>query len=329
MLKEIDPFLARPFCYGAKAFRSVLCRKAVTGTLVIRPGGMGDLVAAIMALEWMGIPFRDIDWLIESRSRPWAEYLGLKHYCYDVNPLQISRQLWGRFSTVINTEQLFGLSQAYALLCADRNGNIWKFSTNRGLSLEDNHSVSYDSRTSHEVVEFAKLFSQALCKPFPSHPLERPRLRKASQPPVIAIAGRQSKTRSFTAQEWRLYCEKWLGDRPCVVVSSPQDRVFATELTGLLGSRARLFSGSFKEVCEQIADSEEVFTVDGGMVHVASYFGVKTVALFTSGNDAKWKPLAEGSAMWRRSDLQCQPCVKFGQVPPCQHEFACKKIPIP
>jgi hypothetical protein len=66
--------------------------------------------------------------------------------------------------------------------------------------------------------------------------------------------------------------------------------------------------------------------VDGGFLHIASYYGVPVTGVFTSGRESKWAALAPGSRMVRRADLECQPCTWFGQVAPCVHDFACKEL---
>jgi ADP-heptose:LPS heptosyltransferase len=108
------------------------------------------------------------------------------------------------------------------------------------------------------------------------------------------------------------------------VASAPADRPFAATLAARFPARAEHFQGDFSALCERLAAAEALFTMDGGMVHVASYYGVPTTAVFTSGRARKWAPLAAGSATVRRADLDCQPCTLFGQTPPCPRGHACK-----
>ena len=79
-------------------------------------------------------------------------------------------------------------------------------------------------------------------------------------------------------------------------------------------------------LCDLIRASEEVLTVDGGFLHIASYYGVPVTGLFTSGRDRKWAALSPGSRVVRRDDLPCRPCTWFGQVPHCTHNFVCKEL---
>jgi len=63
-----------------------------------------------------------------------------------------------------NTEQRFGLAEAYALACRSKRSRVASFTTNRGSSWS-HVKVSYDWRDRHETIEFANLFATALGLP--------------------------------------------------------------------------------------------------------------------------------------------------------------------
>jgi ADP-heptose:LPS heptosyltransferase len=246
--------------------------------------------------------------------------------CYDEHPLKTLAEARDRYSLVINTEQFFGLTQACALLSRSKGGRLVSFETNRGSWWSD-VAVSYDWRDRHETVEFARLFAAALGLPEPRGPRgPRGRLHPPGAPPLVAIAGRRSRSRRLSVDAWATLISRWHQKRPFLIGAAAEDADFAEELTGRFDGLASRFTGSFDELCGQIDRSEEVFTMDGGAVHIASYFGVSTLALFTSGRERKWRPLGEGSRILRRHDLACQPCTKFGQVPPCPYGYACLKL---
>ena len=324
-LKSLDAILSP----GASLLASVLpgAGRALPGkTLILRPGGLGDLICADIALQELALDARDFTWLVERRSKPWALFRHLPHLCYDENPLKTLRELRNQYDLVINTEQLFGLTEACALLGRAKGGRLVSFETNRGSSWSD-VAVAYDWRDRHETVEFARLFAAALELPDVDRPrLSRPRLYPPDGPPLVCIAGRQSRSRRLSLDAWTALVSRWHQQRPFLIASAPEDAGFAGELTGRFDGLATRFTGSFDELCGQIARSGEIFTMDGGAVHIASFFGVSTLALFTSGRDRKWHPLGEGSRILRRHDLACQPCTKFGQVPPCPYGYACLKL---
>jgi len=287
---------------------------------------MGDLICADIALEELGLDPRRFTWLIEARSKPWAEYRRLNYFCYDIDPLQTLKQMWSRHDLVINTEQLFGLTQAYAMLALRKGGDLVSFETNRG-SRWSGLVVPYDWRDEHETVAFARLFARALDHPYVERgTLQRARLHPSDAPPLVLIAGRQSPSRNLSLETWVTLIAAAYPGRPFLIAAAPEDADFAEKIADRFPGLARRFSRSFGELCEQIARSEELFTMDGGGVHIASFFGVPTLALFTSGRDRKWHPLGFGSRLIRRNDLACQPCTRFGQVPPCAHQFACLRL---
>jgi heptosyltransferase II len=293
--------------------------------LIVRPGGMGDLICADIALQELGRDARDFFWLIETRSQPWAAYRGLPHLCYDAGFAGVLAKIRGRHQRVINSEQLFGLAQATALLACSRHSRLLSFETIRGVTWSDS-TVPYDWEVGHETISFARLFAAALDLPEKGKPRgPRPRVHPASAPPLVLIAGRQSVSRRLSLEVWVKLISKWHGDRAFEIAAAPEDDAFAAQLSSSFKNALR-FTGPFDAVCERIARAEEFFTVDGGGVHIASYFGVPTLAIFTSGRDRKWHPLGEGSRILRRHDLPCQPCTKFGQVPPCPNAYACLKL---
>jgi ADP-heptose:LPS heptosyltransferase len=324
-LKSLDAVLYRGACLLASALPKSGCAPCGK-TLILRPGGLGDLICADIALQELVLDPRDFTWLIERRSKPWALFRGLSHLCYDERPLKALPEVRDRYSLVINTEQFFGLTQACGLLSRSKGGRLVSFETNRGSAWSD-ITVAYDWRDRHETVEFARLFAAALGLPELTGPrLPRPRLHPPGAPPLVAIAGRQSPSRRLSLDAWTTLISRWHQKRPFLVGAAPEDADFAEQLAGRFDGLASRFTGSFDELCGQIARSEEVFTMDGGAVHIASYFGISTFALFTSGRDRKWRPLGEGSRILRRRDLACQPCAKFGQVPRCPYGYACLKL---
>src|SRR5689334_8574765 len=119
-------------------------RPADPRPLILRPGGMGDLIVLCIAVEQLGLDPRDFFWVIERRSKVWARRLGLPHVCYDDDIIRQHWRLAGRFPMVINSEQFFGLSQATALLACGRTSALTCFSTNRAAACAQ-HRVLYDA----------------------------------------------------------------------------------------------------------------------------------------------------------------------------------------
>lgn len=284
---------------------------------------MGDLILAQLALEFLNIDYRKLDWIIEQRSAPWADYTHLNYVCYD-GPLRLIAHKAACYETVINTEQYFGLSQAIASLCLAPQGKAFAFSTNRAARFADVIST-YDWMDSYEGDEFARIFSLATNGRPPA--LMEPRCRRfpVSGPRLVGVAGLQIEARSLSLQKICELITSWNQGRSFTIVAAAQDKEFARTLAKQFGN-ASIFEGTFSETCDLISRSEELFCVDGGLVHIASYFGVPVTAIFTSGREQKWKPFSNGSSIIANTTLACRPCTKFGQVPKCSNGFACKQL---
>lgn len=326
-LKAMDPWAGPIASFAAAAGRAMTTpfRSPTDRPLVIRPGGLGDLVCAQIALEELRLDPRDVLWLVETRSASWADYAHLPHLAYDSEWVDVVRTVAGRHRLVINTEQRFGLSQAVATLACSRDGRSVAFATNR----QAGHAtvrVPYDWDATHETVEFRHLFATAFgLADRPSDVPMRRRLRPSDGTVVVAISGTNHPSRTFGADEWAAFVRSHATHDPLEIVAAPSDSGLASALASRVAD-ARVVAGTFADMCERLATAEAVLTVDGGPVHIASYFGVPTTAVFTSGRDRKWAPLAEGSRVLLRPELACRPCTVFGQPPPCPHNYACKDI---
>lgn len=334
LLKSADILSAHPASLVGMGL-SILCRaknieKTSRRTAILRPGGMGDLVCLVMAVEHLGMDARSFFWVIEKRSAGWARYLGLEHICYDEAGIFGPLRWASSFDQVINTEQLFGLSQSFALSMRRRGGKLFCFSTNRCSQYADVR-VEYDWKDAHEVTEFARLLSAALSCNLPSGSQNpsRARNRPSGGRKMVCLAGFQSESRRISVERWAGLIEQWAGSSTDLLLAhAPEDRRVADKLCELLGNRIQRFSGSFESLCDEVASAESLFTMDGGMVHIASYFGIPTTVLFTSGRDHKWAPLALESAIVRTQGLSCQPCTQFGQTPPCSNHFKCHELDV-
>ncbi|HET6509498.1 MAG TPA: glycosyltransferase family 9 protein [Baekduia sp.] len=328
-LKDVDRPLSLVAAVVGRAIGAAAsaARAADGRLLVVRPGGMGDLIAAQIAVEELGRdPRADVRWVVERRSAAWARNQGLDHVAYDDRPAAALAALAGRHAVVVNTEQLFGLSQGLTLAAGRRGGRAFAFATNRGSRAAIR--VPYDAYDEHETVAFGRLLAVAWGLPFAPDAPPRPRARRRPSDGtlLVAVSGRQSPTRSLGVEQWAAIARAWAAGRPLTVVAAPIDRAFADELAAQLGAGATREDHGFDALCDRIARAEGLLTMDGGPVHIASYHGTPTRTIFTSGREGKWAPLAEGSEIVRTSGLWCQPCTLFGQTPPTRNALACHRL---
>jgi ADP-heptose:LPS heptosyltransferase len=334
----LSPF-ARVVSFVVQKLRLMMGLKKNPRPLVLRPGGMGDLVLLTLALRELGQDFCRFDFVIEKRSEAWAKHLGLRYYCYDrVRDLRIIWQIGSR-TTVVDTEQLHGLSRCFATIMSAEN--VFGFSSSKGNRIE-HFQTPYDYDKEHELVSFKKLMSFSLNTPLDSAQLknmtsfESPHFlnnemekSEANQKHVVlSLAGNAVASRTLTAHEWTEFALPHLSPEDTLYITHiKSDRLLAEALKEHISKNTKdvfLICGEFDLVCKAIATAQKMITIDGGAVHLASYFNVPSVVFFTSGRSEKWAPLVKGSAIVKRSDLSCQPCVKYGIQPPCNYLYVCK-----
>lgn len=324
-LKRVDGGLTPPAVAAGRVIAALARRTPSAAPLLVRPGGMGDLIALQIACEELAIDPRGAQWLVERRSASWARRAGLPHVTFDERPLRALRATAGRHRVVVNTEQRFGLSHAAAAAARAHGGATFAPSTNLAARWAD-VVVPYDPYDEHETVAFARLLAAALGGEPPERAPVRERRRPDDGHVVAAVSGLQSETRALPPGAFAEAVVAEAAGAPVRVTAAPIDLAYAQELLRLLPAGTELFRGDFDGVCDVIATAARLVAVDGGPVHIASYYGVPATAIFTSGRFAKWAPLGAGSRIIRRHGLACQPCTLFGQTPPCPNGLACLEL---
>ena len=293
-------------------------------TLIVRPGGMGDLIQCTIALESLGLDPRTFTWLIERRSAPWAGTLGLDVIFYDDSLVTTFARIRSRFRLVIDTEQRYGMATLLAERALAKSGRLIGLNTNRGRALFD-ETISYDAFDMPEALAFRHLFAVALLHEDQDDSLDaiaRPRRTASDGSIVVALGGVHDPTRHLDAQTWDDWIARVLADGgisaattgPLHLVYGPGERELGAALLRLRPDRYADRSGSFTSVVHNIEVASRVITIDGGPTHVASYFGVPSDVLFTAGRTSKWRPLAAGSTVYVRLDVPGRPFTVFGQV---------------
>ena len=319
-LKPIALLIRRLF------FRNELSK--LQNKAIVRPGGMGDLILLTAAMRQLGLSPNDFFWIIEKRSSAWARNLNLSYVCYDQLRFAIDA-FWhcGRHSLVVNSEQWFGLSSLLSRWIRADNGRLIGFASNRGRWLYDER-LPYDPLETHELDEFKSLLVKAKQSRIDAKTQNATTRDFAAQPFLaIGISGQDSESRRFNADTYYHLYKKHGRSMPVRIVCARSDLDLAKSLSEKIISSvalAEISDGSLEQGISWIETSSLLITVDGGLTHIATYFGVPCTAVFTSGVYKKWSPTSIGSQIVRRRDLDCQPCARFGQVPPCPNSFACK-----
>ncbi len=329
-LKSLDRIAYLPVALCSFILRLPFQKAPKSLPLVVRPGGMGDLVCFTIACEEMGIDYqKDFEFLIETRAKPWADHLGLTYHLVD--DFRNLLKLAGKYHKIVVTEQFFGLAASIAILLGSSRCKIFGFSTNRAAQFFDK-KTSYDPLSTHEVNSFKNLIGDSIAEGTKNLGDSRPdgmRPRKQAHEPhrlVVGIAGLQgAPSRQISLEQWAKLIAPWAGGGAVRIVAAPVDWDFARKLAECQSSLWTFEAKNFRGVCDLISKADRFLTIDGGLVHVASFYGVPTTALFTSSRDLKWSPLGFGSKLLRHRHLSCQPCSLFGQVPPCNVGWQCRE----
>jgi ADP-heptose:LPS heptosyltransferase len=318
VIRALDQLLW-PIALIASRLLAKIPRKQDKRFVIIRPGGMGDLICCQIALETLGLNPRDFIWVIESRSLPWVKMMNLEHHI--IGPKLLLNV--GRYRNVINTEQHYGASQIIAIALAGRGRQVSVFSTVRGSTTSTNICAYSPTRT-HEIDSFLDLFLMANLPVAVNNP-EVDRTQVSSDGSLlVALGGGHAESRALDIHSWIQTISKWTAGSQFSIIAGPVEKNLAIELSTHFGNRCTFLEGGFEDNCMRIAKAKRVLTIDGGLTHVATYFGTPTDTLFTSGQDLLWYPKAKGSRVFLNNQVKCRPCTMYGFTPRCPLNFECK-----
>lgn len=320
LIQVIDR-IAWPTALLLSSVSRAVSRKTTNTPVIVRPGGMGDLICLQMAIEHQGLDPLAFHYIVEKRSAVWAEHRKLS---FEVISFRLLFKV-GKFNTVINSEQKYGISQIISNFIKSGHGSLTSFSTVRGARISD-VLVAYNPTKIHETQYFTNLIAAALGLEINSDDISREKHsnRIVHSGQSVAIGGNHAPSRSLSALQWDEIIRKWASNNLIEIVAGPQERGVAEEVALMDPSTRRTSVLSFDEMCQKISVSERVLANDGGLVHIASYYGVPTDVLFTSGIVEKWQSVVLGSTSVFDEKQLCRPCTLFGSTPACPLDFACK-----
>ena len=222
-LIALDRYLSPPALVVARGLSALgSLKRSSNRTLIVRPGGLGDLIVATAALADLGLDPAAFDWVVERRSAVWAAHLGLSFWCYDEAGVLPLVRLAGSRTLCINLEQRYGLAAAFARAAVARRGVLAGFASNRGASAYD-RTTSYDPLDQHELDATQALFADAIG--VPRQPLRaRFRAEPAGDHVVVAVAGTGSPARRWSGSDWVGMIRRYAGADRKILVTSPSDR---------------------------------------------------------------------------------------------------------
>ncbi|MCX7591088.1 MAG: glycosyltransferase family 9 protein [Kiritimatiellae bacterium] len=327
----------------------------VRRVLVIRPGGMGDMVLLVPVLRKLREAFPEacIDVACERRNVAVLALasLGVNALVYDARPLSFLRHLLAgeAYDVAIDTEQFHHFSAVFVFLSRAPFRVGFKINPRRNPLYT--HLVSY-APDGPEGLQFMRLLqplrifdgSQAGYQlegaiPPPHVPLPSPVRAEMEQIlrglPFVAIhaGGRSFHKRwedvRFVVLAGQLTTSMGQG---IVLVGDEQDRGRSESIAAALrmaGDPVVSLAGrlALPEVATVLHSARLFVGPDSGLAHLAVALGTPTVVLFGPSDPLKWG-FHEGRHAIVRANLPCAPCFIFGYHRPCRTVDCMKQITV-
>ncbi|MCE9612714.1 MAG: glycosyltransferase family 9 protein [Lentisphaerae bacterium] len=314
--------------------------ESVRRVLIIRPGGMGDLLMLLPVIRSLrsARPDLEIDIICERRNADVLKLAGLegRAILYDATPHRIFSLGSTRYDVVLDTEQFHNFSAIMAWMSGAPVRVGFRINPAR-LSLYT-HLVSYDI-DGYELDQFARLL-RPLGVPL-SHPHLDGVLADVTPPldaqvpssvsalrragPLVALSpGSSDPYKQWGPEKFRHLIRELL-ERGCGIVLVGGQAELAQAQSLAYGLPAdRIINAVSTMTLMQTAAILQASTLfiggDSGLGHLAVALARPTLILFGPSDRHKWSRPTERHRVIRR-DLPCAPCSIFG------YHKLCRKIP--
>ena len=308
----------------------------VRSVLFIRPGGIGDAVLLLPAINAVKskFPVSEVDLLCEKRNAGVFDLVkGIRRtYLYDKG-FGLLECLRNGYDVVIDTEQWHRLSAvvAYCTKAPVRIG----FSTNERGRLFT-HKISY-SHDEYEIYSFLHLV-EPLTGPMPDFEPGRPFIYPADEISLSLLPSDPARGDKLVAifPGASVAQRRWGGERfgmvakalagkgyKIIILGSGADLADAEKITEFVKDSIDLTGRTtLKEVAAILKRCRLLVAADSGLLHIAYAAGTPTVSLFGSGIEKKWAPQG-GNHVVINKRFDCSPCTRFGYTPRCASGAAC------
>jgi len=336
LLKKIDLLLGKVIIKILPPPTLTTTRSSIHSILVIRPGGIGDLLLLAPALNLLKerFPAASITILAERRNAAAIKLIpGISQTLLYDNPRELLKVLRSRYDIVIDSEQWHRLSAIITRFIS--SGMKIGYDTNERRRLFT-HSVAY-SHEDYEAISFRNLLSPLGISeafdpnaPFLSLPDSIKRetevlLAGLKKPFITLFPGASISERRWGVDKFRKLTIR-LADEGIVTVvvggqqdSSTGDKIiFGTSGVNLAGKT------TLAETALIISSSVLLVSGDSGVLHLRVGLGVPTVSIFGPGISKKWAPRGDIHTVLEKK-LACSPCTRYGYTPRCSHNVRCLK----
>ncbi len=318
--------------------------------LIIRPGGMGDMILLLPVLRHLQavFPSMTFDIVCERRNRAVLALAGWarRALAYDAHPLRL---LWTlrrrRYDLAIDAEQYHYFSAVIAWWSGApiRIG----FKINPARNHLYTHLVNY-SLDGPETEQFMRLLTPfvapagpavlegTLSAPYdalaPADEKRLERLMLARGLPVAVDPGSNAPFKRWPVERFRELIERLLAAGFGVVLVGQPDRATKRVLETLprsAGGALEMFDGCFSlaQTAAILARARLFVGNDSGLAHLAAALGTPTVVIFGPTDERKWGLSDERHAVVRRA-IGCAPCCIFGYRKFCRHSACIRDLPL-
>lgn len=333
-MKLIDKAIGLPF---AILFRYAPVRnipESIFSILLIRPGGIGDAVLLVPAIQALKEKFPDarITVLAERRNSAVFKLCPVvdKILLYD-RPSELLRAVLDAYDVTIDTEQWHRLSAVVArmthapvLIGYATNERSRLFSHRIQYSHEEYEAVSFLNLIAPLNVQSAFVTKRFLVVPEISAAAVSEHLADLGSSSFVTIfPGASIPERRWGTDRFRKVAERIsVSGLKVVVVGGKEDQsqgeAIVSDGLGLnLAGRT-----SLAETAAVIDKSALLVSGDSGVLHIAVGLGKPTVSLFGPGRAKKWAPRGDRHIVINK-ELSCSPCTTFGTTPACPINARC------
>lgn len=369
LMKTADSIIGAALCLSIGVLDYLLGRQTNAGKsditdikriLVIRPGGLGDMILLLPLIKALKNRFSNItvDVICEQRNLEALKMAGLADnaLAYDSHPIRFLRKIRKRtYDVSIDTEQFHNFSAVFGRLSGSPIRIGFKISPKRNLLYT--HLINYEL-DGPEGSQFARLLSplntentvlplNGILSDFSSKPPDfiKERLSTTGTDNYAIIhPGTSSPYKLWQNDNYvevirELYRKYGLAT---ILVGTKSEEPAAKEIRMkalLKGAPVVSFvdSPSLETTAALIQKGSVFIGADSGIAHLAVALGVSTVVLFGSSDYKKWGTEDAAHAIVRKP-LPCSPCFIFGyhklcrtfdcmgQITPADVLEACRRV---
>ena len=313
--------------------------KAVRRILVIRPGGLGDMILLQPMLRKLHdtYPAALIDLICERRNE---EILKLSKFpvnvlTYDAHPLRLLHRLWsGGYDVAIDSEQFHYFSAVMAGL--SRAPIRIGYKINPGRNPLYTHLISYDME-GYEADEFIKLLAPfgisgqgqvSGCLAVPDSQLPDDvavLIRKSGQesPLILLHVGASTRYKTWAFSRFVGLVRGLAAEPDALIglVGGGNDRALANRVAEQCGmpDRIRVLAGrlAISQTAELLSHAALFVGGDSGLAHLAAAYDVPAGVMFGPSDAGKWCRERDTIAVVRKP-MACSPCFIFGYHKYCR-----------